>query len=127
MKSVIATLSLAAMISLSTFASATTPENKDAKLTKQEVSALVASARTPVEHQRIADYFNAKAVGLFAESAMHQKMAEEFRSNPVTNSAKQQIGTVNHCEYFATSLRSRAEHFKQLAQQHEQMAELAQK
>lgn len=58
---------------------------------------------------------------------MHKKMAEEFRANPVTNSAKQQIGTVNHCEYLASSLRNRAEHFEQLAQQHKQMAEQAQK
>jgi len=127
MKSVIATLSLVAVISLTTLAHATTPQNKDAKLTRQEISALIVSARTPAEHQRIADYFNAKALGLFAESAMHQKMAEEFKANPVTNSAKQQTGTVNHCEYFATALRSRAEHFQQLAQQHEQMAAQSQK
>ncbi len=58
---------------------------------------------------------------------MHQKMTEEFKANPVTNSAKQQIGTVNHCQYLATSLRNRAVHFESLAQQHKQMAEQAQK
>jgi hypothetical protein len=34
---------------------------------------------------------------------------------------------VNHCQYLAVSLRNRAEQFQRLAQQHQQMADQAQK
>jgi hypothetical protein len=127
MKSVFTTLSLIAVLSLATFAHAAKLESNDTKLTKKQLSALIASARTPAEHERIAAYYNAKAQDLLAESAMHQKMSEQFKANPVTNSAKQQIGTVNHCQYIATSLRNRAVQLQGLALEHEKMAEQAQK
>lgn len=127
MKSAIATFVFVAVLSFTSLAHAANLQSGDANLTKRQVSALAGSARTPAEHQRIADYYNMKAQSLLAESATHQKMAEQFKANPVTNSDKQQIGTVNHCLYLAVSLRNRAEQFQRLAQQHQQMAEQAQK
>jgi hypothetical protein len=126
-KSAIATFVFVAVLSFTSLAHAAKLQSGDANLTKRQVSALAASARTPAEHQRIADYYNMKVQSLLAESATHQKMAEQFKANPVTNSAKQQTGTVNHCQYLAVSLRNRAEQFQRLAQQHKQMAEQAQK
>jgi len=95
------------------------------KLSKQQLQSLIATAKTPAQHERIAQYYEAKAQSDLAQSKEHAQMAAEFKANNVTSSAKFANGTVNHCEYLAESFKKDAAKMEALAAQHEQMAERA--
>jgi hypothetical protein len=111
-------------IALSTAAfaqSAAQPE----KLSHKQLQTLIGSARTPAEHERIAQYYQGKAQSDLAQARQHAQMAAQFKQNAVTDSPKWSYGTVNHCEYQAQSLRSEAARMEALAQKHQEMARLA--
>ena len=97
-------------------------QQKPEKLTKRQLLSLIATAKTPAEHQRIAEYYHAKAQEYLAEAKEHGEMAEAYKKNPMTNSSKFATGTVNHCEYFAQSFKEMAAKMQDLANRHEQRA-----
>ena len=97
-------------------------QQKPEKLTKGQLLSLIATAKTPAEHQRIAEYYDAKAQEYLAQAKEHQEMAEAYKKNPMTSSSKFAAGTVNHCEYFAQSFKEMAAKMQDLANMHEQMA-----
>jgi hypothetical protein len=127
MKRTIVILSLAFVMTAAAFGQAASKQQPTGnKLSKQQLMSLIATAKTPAEHQRIADYYNAKALDFLAQSKEHQEMAEQYKKNVVTSSSKYAAGTVNHCEYLAKSLKDDATQMQELAQEHEQMAKDAQ-
>ncbi|HLY41872.1 MAG TPA: hypothetical protein VKR52_11700 [Terracidiphilus sp.] len=103
------------------FAASAQPE----QLSKKQLAALVATAKTPADHQRIAAWYRVEAQQLLAASNDHARMAAAFRSNPSTNNGKFAPGTVNHCAYLAQSLKQQSEKARALAEEHEHMAESA--
>lgn len=122
MKRIAFVLTFVLAITLPIFATSTSqPEN----LSKKQLSTLIATATTPAQHQRIADYYRAESVKLMAESNYHAAMAAAFRANPMTNNPKAAFRTVDHCEYLAQSLKAKAEKSEALALAHERMAEAA--
>ena len=100
-------------------------QQKPEKLSKHQLLSLIATAKTPAEHRRIAEYYHAKAQEYLAESKEHEEMAEAYKKNPMTSASKFATGTVNHCEYFAQSFKSMAAKMQELADMHEQMAKHA--
>ena len=74
---------------------------------------------------RLAQYYEAKAQRYSAESNEHQKMAEQFKKNPMMNNGKRVFGTVNHCEYYAQSFKQQAAKMQELAHMQKQMAQTA--
>jgi hypothetical protein len=96
------------------------------QLTPQQLASLVASAKTSVEHTRIATYYRTQADKLLVESNDHARMAATFRANPVANNEKRASATVNHCEYLARSLKEKSQKLRALAEEHEGMAQAAQ-
>ena len=122
MKRILTALSLIAVLLVATIGHAAQPNTGNEKLTKQQLLTLIATAKTPAEHQRIAKYYAAKAQDFLAESQLHEQMAQAYKANPITSSPKFASGTVSHCEYLAESLKRDSEHYKQLAQSHEKMA-----
>ena len=123
MKRNLSILSLVLIASFLGFA-ASVPQFAE-QLSKKQLDALIASAKTPAEHERIAAYYRGQAENLLSESNAHAKMAVELAANPATNNSKNAHGTVHHCEYIAQSLKSKAQKAMQLAQQHEEMAKEA--
>jgi hypothetical protein len=122
MKRIAFVLTFALALAAPTFATSTSqPEH----LSKKQLAALIATARTPAEHRRIADYYRTQSDKLMAESNHHAAMAAEFRANPATNNHKSAYGTVNHCEYLAQSFKAKAEEDLALAREHERMAQAA--
>ena len=95
---------------------------KPEKLSKSELRSLIATATTPEQHMRLAQYYEAKAQRYSAESNEHQKMAERFKKNPMMNNDKRVFGTVNHCEYYAQSFKQQAVKMQSLANMQEEMA-----
>lgn len=123
MKRTIVILSLAIAISVAALGQGPlTQQHKAEKLNKQQLLSLIATAETPAEHQRIAQYYEAKAQDYLAQSKEHEEQAEAYKKNSMMKNTKFAFGTVNHCEYFAQSFKDMATKMKELAQMHEQMA-----
>jgi hypothetical protein len=121
----IRTLSIASIALFATLAaSAQTPAAQPAsgQLTNREVKTLIATASTPADHERIARYYEAKAIEYRTEAGKHDAMLTAFQANPALNNDKARPGTIGHCAYLAKSLKQRAANAQALAQQHEQMA-----
>lgn len=123
MKHIAFVLTFALALTLPVFATSTSqPEH----LSKKQLTGLIATATTPAQHHRIADYYRAESDKLMGESNYHAAMAAAFRANPMTNNPKAAFRTVDHCEYLAQSLKSKAEKAEALALEHERMAQAAQ-
>jgi len=122
MKNILNSLSLSIVLGLSLTAASAATLPKAEKLNKQQLKSLIASAKTPAEHERIAQYYEAKAQNDLAQANEHAQMASQFKQNAVTSSPKWSTGTVNHCEYLAQSFTEDAAKMQALAQEHEQMA-----
>lgn len=117
-----ASVVFAAVLASTSFAATAQAQQTPEKLTKRQLQSLIATAKTPAEHTRIAQYYQAKAQDGLAQSKMHEEMAAQYKANPLASSSKFATGTVNHCEYLAQHLKENAAQMQKLAQEHEQMA-----
>ena len=122
MNRTIVVLSSIFVFALAAFASTAQAQQNSADLSKQQLATLIASAKTPAEHTRIAQYYGAQAQADLALSQEHAQMADQFEKNSVTSSSKFTTGTVNHCAYLAASYKQSAAKMQKLEQEHEQMA-----
>lgn len=95
---------------------------KAGKMGKQQLLSLIATAKTPAEHRRIAEYYEAEAKSYLAQAKEHEDLAAAYKKNPITSSSKYATGTLNHCDYFAHSFKDDAAKMQELAEMHEQMA-----
>ena len=108
--------------------SAQTPSEQQPKpehLTKQQLNTLIAMAKTPAEHLRIAQYYEAKALDYQAEAKEHEQMIATYNANPVLSNDKNQAGTIHHCEYFVETFKALAANSQELATLHQRMAKEA--
>jgi hypothetical protein len=124
MKRTIVVLSFALVLAVTAFAQ-TTQAQKSEKLGKQQLLSLIATAKTPAEHSRLAAYYSAEALDYLAQSKEHEQMAAQYKKNPAMNTSKSSSGPVNHCEFLAQHLKESAAQVQELAQEHEQMAKEA--
>jgi hypothetical protein len=95
-------------------------------LSKREVKALIASAKTKEDHLKLADYYKGEAARLEAEATDHDEMAEMYRKNPTPLAVKHReaIGE-GHCKEIARRFRESATKTQELAAMHEEMAKAA--
>jgi hypothetical protein len=94
-------------------------------LSKKQLAALVASANTPAEHERIALYYRAEYERLSAEADQNATMASKFLGNPAANNEKSVRGTVGHCISIEHNLRAKSRKARALAEEHRRMAQAA--
>ncbi len=95
-------------------------------LSKKEVKALIASAKTKEDHLKLADYYKAETVRLEAEAKDHDEMAEMYKKNP-TPMAVKHPGAIGegHCHEIARRYREAAAKAQELAAMHAQLATTA--
>jgi hypothetical protein len=124
MKRTVLFLSFVLIFATSAFAR-TAQTQQPEKLSKAQLNALIATAKTPAEHSRIAEYYRAEAQYDLAQSQEHAQMAEHYKQSSVGSSAKFTTGTVNHCEYLARNFKANAVKMEALSQEHAQMAKEA--
>ena len=122
MKRTIVVLSSILVLAVATFATTSQAQSNSDKLSKQQLLSLTATAKTPAEHSRLAQYYSAQAQNDLAQSKEHEQMAEQFKNNSVTSSSKFAAGTVNHCEFLAQNLKQSAAQMQALSNEHAQMA-----
>jgi hypothetical protein len=95
-------------------------EKHEHKLTAKEAKALVANAKTPEDHLKIAAFYRNEAQKQEEKAKYHDEMAELYKNHPTGKVGAEMQG---HCKLFADAARKAAESDKQLAAEHERMAE----
>lgn len=104
---------------------ASMPEHQTEKLTKQQLKALIATAKTPEEHLRIAHFYDQQAQEYMDQAKEHEGMLAAYKANLSQTTSKSRItvtSQIGHCEYFVKTFREMAAKSSDLAREHEQMA-----
>lgn len=93
-------------------------------LKPKEVKALVANAKTPADHLKLARHYSAMAAKHEAEAQEHEALAAEYKRAPHASEMKHPGApdTAAHCQYYAEHCRKAAAEMKALAKAHEEMA-----
>ena len=129
-----AALTLAAILVPSSFGQAArsgeSPSQK--KLDEHDVNRLVTSARTPEDHQRIAEYYEEQAQYYANLSRAYAAKIAAYERSPYLNSCSMCVSTSYSLEAAVQSLRiskqtaeQRADEMRKLANMHEQLSSVA--
>jgi hypothetical protein len=118
-------LFLAFTLTIAAYGQSASSPTKPERLSKQQLNTLIVSAKTPAEHERIAQYYRAKAQDYLAQAKEHESMIAMYKANPALSNDKNQASTINHCEYFVTTFKALADNSQDLAAMHERMAKEA--
>ena len=103
----------------------------DKPLSKAELKDLIANARTPAAHERIAQHFEAEAVKYEADAKVHGEEASNYAAHPSSPANGQ--GRVystemqSHCSNLESKLKEAAHEARELAAAHRGMAREATK
>lgn len=119
---------LVAVLSLMTLGGMSQARGQDThpKLTSKQLRALIANAKTPEDHQKLAAYYRDKAEQAKAEAAEHEKMLAAYNQNPTTHpSARTRSAPADHCRALIRLFNGEQKEELALADQHDQMAKAA--
>jgi len=96
-------------------------------LKKSELKNLIANAKTPVDHERIAHHFDAEAAQWEAEASTHEELALYYRRNPDPTAWRYSRSprSFEHCDSLVKDLRKAAQASRDLAADHREMAKQA--
>jgi hypothetical protein len=78
-----------------------------------DIQQMIENAKTPADHQAIADYYDKQAATAKDGIKRHQQMLEQNKSNPAI---------VKHCRLMIRAYRIQEQSSKKLAQLHREMA-----
>jgi len=84
-----------------------------------EIPEAISSASTAADHQRIADYFEKKAVSYETEAKQHEKMAASYSGRPRGDAGL----WAAHCSNLKTKLKEAAQEARALEKGHRDLAE----
>jgi hypothetical protein len=106
------------MIVLTGVLGASTWAQKEKPLTKDQAMKLLSTAKTPEEHEQLAQYFNQKAAKLEADAKEHMEFANAYHKgkSPVMQNA-------SLCEEAAAEENKAAQENRAIAESHHKMAE----
>ena len=108
-------LGLAASVALSAAQASKSKAKSSDLLTTEQVKELIANADTPAEHLKLSHHFSALAVKFEAEAANHEGEAKLFK----------RASARGHCERLVQLLKEAGKEARELAADHEQMAQPA--
>jgi len=115
---------LAGFASPAPVAQATSGDVLSSSSSSTEVRDLIANAKTPADHRKLARHYTAEAARYEADAADHVAEAKAYRSAPTASESKRPGGpdTATHCDRLADAARNAATAARELARDHEQMA-----
>ena len=125
MKRTIASFVFAAVLAFTSFAVTAQTQPNSEKLSKQQLLSLIATAKTPADHLRIAQYYEAQAQQYQAQAREHEQMVAAYKANSSLSTDKNQASTIGHCEYFVATFNALAANSRELAASHKRMADEA--
>lgn len=126
MKRIISTLVMALVLTSVAPMSLVAADNSSS-LSKKELKTLIATAKTPADHRRIAAYYQQEATDLRRRAKEHEDMAVIYKKQPLPYEGKFAYGTVgySHCVRFSELFAEQAKEADALASLHEDMAKTA--
>jgi hypothetical protein len=89
---------------------------------KKEVKELIANARTPADHERLAAYYRAEAARMQAEEQEHSEQAAEYFKDPSRHPIPKYPTMGQHCRDLAGYYGQAATKAAELASMHEELA-----
>ena len=92
------------------------------QLSHKQVNQLIANAKEPQDHLRLARYYTSEADRLEATAKEHEEMAAVYGKTQGVKNLASPTQSVAHCESFIKSLRDAEKADRELAAEHEQMA-----
>lgn len=92
-----------------------------AAVTEDNVSQMIASAKTPADHQAIAAYYEQQAAEAKKKAALHRNEADTYRKLKISKP----VGMAEMCDEIAAMWDKIAHHDSMLAKAHQQMAKSA--
>jgi hypothetical protein len=119
---------LVAVLSLTTLGAMSPARGDDTnpKLTSKQLRILIASAKTPEDHQKLAAYYRDMAAEAKANAAEHERILAAYNQNPSTHPpAKAAGGPAEHCRTLIRLYNDEAKEDLAMADQHDQMAKAA--
>lgn len=119
------TIGLLTTVALTGLAQFSVAQSKSTDLlTNKQVKELVATAKIPADHTKLAKHFTALAAKYEAEARDHVELAQVYRKNPtfLDTKAPTAPGTAAHCDRFADLTRQAAKEARDLAAAHEHLA-----
>ena len=122
MKRTVIFLSSIVIAAVLAFTTVSQAEPAAEKLSNQQLLSLIATAKTPADHHRLASYYSARAEEDLVRSKEHEQMVAAYKMNPALRTAKSTPGPINHCEYLSQQFKDSAVKMQELAHEHEQMA-----
>lgn len=99
------------------------PATHQENLNRKELKALIASAKTPADHERIAAYYRAEAQRLEGKYREHEEDLAEYK-NPLRYPSKYPT-MGDHCRSLADYYQMAAKRATALAEMHESLARKA--
>jgi hypothetical protein len=113
------------MALLTCASSAGTTSNNAPALSKKQVKAMLATAKTAEDHQRIAEYYREQAQQLSAKAQEFSEHAAYLATQPATIESKQGISCncTSHYRYFSKIYAQEASDFETKAAQQEQLVQ----
>ena len=93
-----------------------------ASLTRKELNALISSARTPQDHERLAAYYRNQAQLAKENQAEHEEMLRRYHENPTTHRFTKSPSPEDHCHALIRIYGEEAQQDTALAEYHEKMA-----
>jgi len=88
-----------------------------------DIEKMIATAKTPADHEAIATYYDKQAADAKAKAELHRKMGEDYKKEPGGVSSKTHFH--QHCESLAKSYASAAKDYSAMAAAHRGMAKKA--
>lgn len=116
------------VLSLTTLGTVSQARGDEAKskLSSKQLRSLIATAKTPEDHQKLAAYYRDMAAEAKANAAEHEKILAAYNQNPSTHPpAKAAGGPAEHCRTLIRLYNDEAKEDLAMADQHDQMAKAA--
>ena len=99
---------------------------KDRSMSKSELRALILNAKTPADHERIAEYFDTQALRYEEEAKKHEEEATYYTSHVQPAIGKNQgfysREMQDHCPKMAAKLKEAAQEARMMAAGHRELA-----
>jgi len=116
---ILSVLSLAIVMTLGVLGqTSATPQAKPEHLSNHQLKMLIAAAKTPAEHQRVAQYYQMETQKYLAQSEKHKEMLAAYEQNYYRRAS-----FIHHCQYEVQKFTDKAAKSQGLAQLHALMAQ----
>jgi len=130
---IVSVLSLAFVLSAVSFSqTAQASQSAPEKLTQQQLNTMIANAKTPADHQRIARYYEAQAQQYIADAIKNSAKVVAYNKSPYTNICLMCVSSNYSLQMAARAqglseqiAEERAMKLQELAKQQQAMADVA--